>query len=166
MIRIRHAASEDYEQIEMIMQQVQQMHVAWRPDVYCACSPVLSEEFFHQLLKEQSVFIAEDNGMTAGVMILEHRHIENQAHLTKDILFVDTMAVDEKYRHKGIGHAFFNYVKDIKHQKGYDSIELQVNARNVDAMKMYAGYGFTPKSINMELTDYESPSRPLNERAW
>ena len=155
MIRIRHAASEDYEQIEMIMQQVQQMHVAWRPDVYCACSPVLSEEFFHQLLKEQSVFIAEDNGMTAGVMILEHRHIENQAHLTKDILFVDTMAVDEKYRHKGIGHAFFNYVKDIKHQKGYDSIELQVNARNEDAMKMYADYCFTPKSIKMELTDYD-----------
>lgn len=118
MITIREAVSEDYEQIEIIMQQVQQMHVAWRPDVYCACSPVLSEEFFHHLLQEQSVFIAEDNGTTAGVMILEHRHIENQTHITKDILFVDTMAVDEKYRHKGIGHAFFNYVKDIKHQKG------------------------------------------------
>lgn len=72
-----------------------------------------------------------------------------------DILFVDTMAVDEKYRHKGIGHAFFDYVKTIKQQKDFDSIELQVNARNEDAMKMYADYGFTPKSINMELTDYD-----------
>ena len=34
MITIREAVSEDYEQIEIIMQQVQQMHVAWRPDVY------------------------------------------------------------------------------------------------------------------------------------
>lgn len=155
MIRIRHAASEDYEQIEIIMQQVQQMHVSYRPDVYCSCSPVLSEEFFHQFLKEQSLFVAEYDGMTAGVMILEHRHIENPTHVTKDTLFVDTMAIEEKYRHKGIGHAFFNYVKAIRRQKGYDSIELQVNARNEDAMKMYADYGFTPKSINMELTDYD-----------
>ena len=57
MITIREAVSEDYEQIEIIMQQVQQMHVAWRPDVYCACSPVLSEEFFNHILQEQSVFI-------------------------------------------------------------------------------------------------------------
>ena len=65
------------------------------------------------------------------------------------------LAVDEKYRHKGIGHAFFDHVKTIKQQKNFDSIELQVNARNEDAMKMYADYGFTPKSINMELTNYD-----------
>ena len=138
MIVIRNALVEDYEQIEAIMQQVQQMHVSWRSDIYCPCSPVLSLKFFQQLLKEHSLFVAEYDGVTAGVMILEQRHIENPTHVTMDILFVDTMAVDEKYRHKGIGHAFFDYVKTIKQQKNFDSIELQVNARNEDAMKMYA----------------------------
>ena len=111
MIVIRNALVEDYEQIEAIMQQVQQMYVSWRSDIYCPSSPVLSLKFFQQLLKEHSLFVAEYDGVTAGVMILEQRHIENPTHVTMDILFVDTMAVDEKYRHKGIGHAFFDYVK-------------------------------------------------------
>lgn len=33
----------------------------------------------------------------------------------------------------------------------YDGIELQVNAKNKAAYKIYSDYGFTNKSINMEL---------------
>ena len=33
----------------------------------------------------------------------------------------------------------------------YDGLELQVNAKNLTAMELYTKYGFTPKSINMEL---------------
>ena len=33
-----------------------------------------------------------------------------------------------------------------------EMLELQVNARNEAAIKMYEDYGFRPKSINMELT--------------
>ena len=35
--------------------------------------------------------------------------------------------------------------------RGYDAIELQVNAKNRLAYEMYKNYGFTEKSINMEL---------------
>ena len=34
---------------------------------------------------------------------------------------------------------------------GADGIEVQVNAKNHDAYEMYKNYGFTEKSINMEL---------------
>ena len=61
------------------------------------------------------------------------------------------MAVDEKYRGKGIGHAFFDFLKNLKNERGYDGIELQVNAKNKTAYKIYSDYGFTNKSINMEL---------------
>ena len=36
-------------------------------------------------------------------------------------------------------------------EKNMDGIELQVNARNGAAYEMYKRYGFTEKSINMEL---------------
>lgn len=71
--------------------------------------------------------------------------------MKEETFFVDSMAVDEKYRGKGIGHAFFDFLKKLKNQKGYDGIELQVNAENKAAYKMYLDYGFTEKSINMEL---------------
>lgn len=42
-------------------------------------------------------------------------------------------------------------LKDLKKEKHFDGIELQVNAKNVAAYEMYKKYGFTEKSINMEL---------------
>ena len=45
----------------------------------------------------------------------------------------------------------FDFLKNSQAQKGLDGIELQVNARNEAAYKMYTNYGFTNKSINMEL---------------
>lgn len=46
---------------------------------------------------------------------------------------------------------FFEKVKEIKAEKNLDGIELQVNAKNKAAYEMYRSYGFTEKSINMEL---------------
>lgn len=37
----------------------------------------------------------------------------------------------------------------------YDGLELQVNAKNSAAKVMYESYGFTEKSINMELLDWK-----------
>lgn len=61
------------------------------------------------------------------------------------------MAVEEKYRGNGIGHDLLEFVKNIVREKNLDGLELQVNAKNVEAKKMYESYGFVEKSINMEL---------------
>ena len=61
------------------------------------------------------------------------------------------MAVDEKYRGLGVGHKMFEFLKVMKIEKNMDGIELQVNAKNIAAYEMYRKYGFTEKSINMEL---------------
>ena len=49
--------------------------------------------------------------------------------------------------------AFFDFLKELKEKKGYDAIELQVNAKNQAAYTMYKNYGFKEKSINMELLE-------------
>ena len=69
----------------------------------------------------------------------------------RKVLFVDSMAVDEAYRGKGIGHRLFAFAQQICTEQGYDGFELQVNAKNQAARAMYEKYGFTEKSINMEL---------------
>lgn len=150
-IQIRNAKPDDYTAAEAIMKQVQQLHINWRPDIYQYSETVLPLEIYEQALKDETFFIAEYEETIAGVLFIIYRHIENPVQVTRNIIFIDSMAVDEKYRGKGIGHAFFDFLKGLKNQKGLDGIELQVNARNIAAYKFYSDYGFTNKSINMEL---------------
>lgn len=66
-------------------------------------------------------------------------------------LEVYEQAVDEKYYGKGMGHVFFDFLKDLRDEKRYDEIELSVNTKNKAAYEMYLNCGFTGKSINMGL---------------
>ena len=106
-ILVRNVEKADYQSVRRIMNQVQEMHVAYK-------------------------------------------HIESPAHVTREVVFIDTMAVDKEYRGRGIGHQFFEKVRELKDSSGSDGIELQVNAMNHAAYEMYKECGFTEKSINME----------------
>ena len=150
---VRLPRLQDYERVSKIMDQVQRLHVEWRPDVYKPASPLITMDMFEAILEDENWYVAEADGVVVGVLELMKRHVESPAQVMKDVLFISTMAVDEKYRGKGIGHLFFEKVKRLKQEKGYDTIELQVNAKNRLAYEMYRKYGFTEKSINMELKE-------------
>lgn len=150
-IDIRNARLGEYKTVEAIMKQVQQMHIDWRPDIYKYSETVLPLEIYEQAVKEGTFFVAEQEGDVAGIMFIQYRHIESPNQVTRNIIFVDSMAVEEKHRGKGIGHAFFDFLRDLRDQRECDGIELQVNARNKAAYQIYSDYGFTEKSINMEL---------------
>lgn len=68
----------------------------------------------------------------AAVKILsqvQDMHVEGPSHTTRDLIFVDRMAVDEAYRGAGVGHKMFDFLKGLKAEKNMDAIELQVNAK-------------------------------------
>jgi ribosomal protein S18 acetylase RimI-like enzyme len=150
-ILVRNANKADYHAVRRIMNQVQEMHVAWRPDIYKSNEDLISEEVFDLMLGSGNLFVADVDGTVAGVLEIAYKHVENPAHVTRDVIFIDSMAVDAGFRGKGIGHKFFEKVKELKTISGSDGIELQVNAKNHAAYEMYKKYGFTEKSINMEL---------------
>lgn len=101
------------------------MHIDWRPDIYKYSETVLPFEIYKQAVEAGTFFVAEYEGCVAGILFIAYHHIENQNQVMRDIIFVDSMAVDEKYRGKGIGHAFFDFLKDLRSQKGYDGIEYK-----------------------------------------
>ena len=150
-IKIRFAQISDYESIERIMQQVQQLHFTWRPDIYKTCDTVLPYDNFLETVNMNTTIVAEVDGCIVGLLAYMRRHVESERQVTRDILFIDVMAVDERYRGNGTGQCLFDYIKEVAKKEHYDGIELQVNARNRRAYDMYKRYGFTEKSINMEL---------------
>lgn len=150
-ILIRNSRISDYTAAENIMEQVHQLHIGWRPDIYKQSGAVLPFSIYQQAVENGTFFVAEYGGKIAGILLILYQHMENPNHVTRNIIFVDAMAVDENFRGRGIGHAFFAFLQNLKEQKGYDGIELQVNSKNKAAYQFYSSYGFTEQSIHMEL---------------
>ena len=124
-IIIRPAETSDFDSVVHILNQVQALHVNWRPDIYKESKDFFSLDAFQDALDKEAFYVAESEHRIIGILELTYRHIEFPSMLTRDVIYIDTMA--------------------------FDGIELQVNAKNVAAYEMYKKYGFTEKSINMEL---------------
>ena len=150
-ILVRKAEIGDFEAFKRIMDQVQELHVQWRPDIYKRNDELFSAETFREAVANDFFYVAETDGKVVGVIGLILRHVENPSHVTRDIVYVDSMAVDEAFRGMGVGHALLDKAKEIAEEKHCQGVELQVNARNKQAYEMYTKYGFTEKSINLEL---------------
>lgn len=148
---IRCAKPDDYNSVEKIMKQVHRLHVDWRPDIYKPADPVYSKEYFEKLVAEKRLLVAEQEGDVTGLLSFVYRHIESDKQQTRNVLFVDDLAVKEDCRGQGIGTSLLAFMKDKVEREHLDGLELQVNARNTAARKMYETFGFTEKSINLEL---------------
>ncbi len=148
---VRNATMKDWEAVIRIMNQVHNMHVEWRPDIYKPNSNIIPMDIFEKIVSEDTFFVAEADGIVVGIIELVFQRIGNPSLVTRNVIFIDSMAVDENYRGMGIGHLLFEKVRQIKEQKHFDGIELQVNAKNKAAYEMYSKYGFTRQAINMEL---------------
>lgn len=154
-IEIRFAKEKDYNQVEKIMKQVQTLHTEWRPDIYRNVEVLLPLDMYMNYVDNQELIVAvSDNGEVVGILKYLTKNISGGPMNDRKVMFIDSMAVDEKYRGQGIGHALFAFVRNICGKQGYDGLELQVNAKNMAAKKMYEKYGFTEKSINMELLNW------------
>lgn len=147
---IRYANREDYEEVERIAEQVQKMHVEWRPDIYTFEKKIFPDEIFEQIIENKMLIVATDEEKVVGFLMYVINKVNFDNQVERTLYNVNAVAVDEECRGQGIGHKLFDYLKDIAKENNMDAIELQVNAENKAAKAMYEKYGFTDKSINME----------------
>lgn len=149
-IKIREAEKNDYEQIEKIMQQVQNLHVQWRPDIYKSVETVLAKERFLEHLENGEALAAESEGKVVGILIYKTRLVSGGPVAERKVMYIDSMGVEEQSRGKGVGKKLFEYVKGIYERDGFNGMELSVNAKNTGAKRFYEKCGFTEKKIIME----------------
>ena len=150
---IRKAVLKDYEEVEVLMEEVQNLHIELRPDVFRKTDVVLPKEEFVKNIEDEMIFVAEKDHEVVGTLIFMIRSVASPHQINKKVLFIDTLVVGKKYQRQGIGTQLLDFAKERKSKLGLDSLELQVNARNVNALNMYKKSGFTQKSINMELLE-------------
>lgn len=148
---IRFAREDDEARVEAILHQVHALHLAWRPDIYKPCDAVLPHGAFLADVAQRHLVVAELDRAVVGLLAFRRRHVASDTQVTRDVLFIDTIAVDEAYRGRGIGRRLLDFAKELAREERLDGVELQVNARNAAAYAIYRRCGFTEKSINMEL---------------
>ena len=149
--KVRLAIIDDYDDISNLMGQVHNLHVDLRADLYKKTEEVFSLEQIKSFINNNQCYVVEYNDIVVGMMLIFEKHLGDQSHQNRYIIFIDTIVVDQRYRRLGIGKQLINYAIELKEKHHYDSIELEVNALNEDAIKMYQQMGFTNKSITMEL---------------
>lgn len=149
-ITIRYASDRDYPDAEAIMKQVHQLHVKWRPDIYQPADPVLPVDVYQKSVKERTMIVADCAGCVVGLLSYKRKYVEASTQKSRNVMFIDCVAVAEALRGQGIGRQLFAFAQEIFRLQHFDGLELQVNARNIHARKFYALLGFTEKSVNLE----------------
>lgn len=147
---IRAGKAEDYNAVEKIAKQVQELHVGFRPDIYHLVETVIDKNTYVEYVTSKNIAVAQQDDSIVGYMISYIREITSPMLHNRRVLFIDSIAILDGYRRQGIGSRLLEYAKMYAKENGLQAVELQVNARNKGAYESYIDNGFSEKSINME----------------
>lgn len=101
--------------------------------------PWSEDSFAGELRKPAShLFVATDNDEVVGYAVLE-------TVLDEGSLLI--IAVDEKYRRKGVAKMLFSQLEEIAKEKDLSFITLEVRVSNESAIKFYDSQGFEKVAV-------------------
>lgn len=138
----------DYEEVNKIAIQVQNLHVDWRPDLFLRTDEVISKEYFKSLIDNKYIFVAKEENEILGYVSIYISERQNPIMRYRKILDIDALGVDEKYRGRGIGTKLLEYIKELAKKENCTDLHLTVNEENAGAIKLYETFGFRVKNIS------------------
>ncbi len=99
-------------------------------------------ETYHQ--EQAFISVAEADGELVGYCIIYY--VLDEGEMVR-------IAIDQKFRHQGIGQALLNYTGEVCQEKGVCKILLEVRESNVEARRFYVNYGFKEDGIRKKFYD-------------
>jgi len=148
---VRYAEYGDYDRVEEIAKEVHELHVSFRPDLYKGAPAVMERAYFNDLVSNGLAIVAEAGGEMLGFTVILIKTVSHRLMQSRRVLYVDTMAVKNGSRHKGIGSSMFAFLIRLAKSEGCDAIELSVNERNEDARRTYEKWGLKVKLLQLEM---------------
>ena len=150
---VRFAVSQDAEAINVLRKEVNDLHVAGRPNHFKAGFGKELQEHVYMYLAGGFGYAAvdEEDGQIIGMVMVDYidrpespyRYAERFAHIAE-------ICVDEAHRRQGSGKRLLDFVKADAKAKGFSRIELDVWAFN-DALAFYEAEGYTVFRRYLEL---------------
>ena len=145
-IIIRQAAAEDYDALCAIIDEVDTLHRDRMPHIFQKPpGPVRDREYILGLLADENVglFVAEIEGQVAGFVHALVRDTPPWPVLVpRRRAFIDSLAVGQEFRRRGIGRALMDQAHAWAAAKGAVDVELNVFEFNQPALAFYRTLGY------------------------
>ena len=152
-IAIRQAAAKDYDALCAIIDQVDTLHRDRMPHIFQKPpGPVRDREYILGLLADDNVglFVAEIEGQVAGFVHALVRDTPPWPVLVpRRRAFIDSLAVGQQFRRRGIGRALMNQAHKWAMAKGAVDVELNVFEFNQPALAFYRALGYETSTRRM-----------------
>ncbi len=151
---VRFAREEDLERVNELRKQVNDLHVAGRPDVF---KPGFCDElrdYLYVIWKspEQKIVVAEAGGTVCGFAVLNHIvRPENPFMFVRDYLDIDEFCVDKAFRRRGAASEMIRFILDFAKEQGFTRLELNMWEFNEGALAFYEAAGFKTYRRYMEI---------------
>ena len=151
---VRFAKREDLERVNELRKQVNDLHVAGKPEVF---KPGFSEElkaYVYDIFEDprKKIVVCEADGVICGFAVLNHMtRPENPFMYERDFLDIDEFCVDEAFRRRGFATDMIRFIREYAKDEGIGRIELNMWEFNRDALAFYEAAGFKTYRRYMEL---------------
>ena len=153
-VTIRAAVLGDVRRLGVLNSCVQELHVANRPDSFMPSDLDEVAEWFRTFLQSRSahIWIAEEHGEFVGyVTSIVHERPENPFCRPRRWCEIDQIAVDPRFRRRGIGSALIQKAVATARAEGIAIVELGSWSFNEAAQGAFQKLGFVPKFVRWEL---------------
>lgn len=153
-MRIRRAEEKDAARIGALLEQVEWVHHAIRPDLFRPGGRKYTDEELSAIIADDSrpIFVAVgENDRVLGYAFCISRDYKEDHELT-DIrsLYIDDLCVDENIRGKHVGRLLYDYVVSYAREHGYYNVTLNVWEGNDHARRFYESMGLKVQKTGME----------------
>ena len=149
-MNIRRAIKDDIPRLIDLLTQIRMVHAELRPDLFDKDVTKYNDEQLNKMIDDDNspIFVAVIDNNVVGYAMCQKRY--NSSLISKKVLHLDDLCVDEKYRHQGIGEALFNFVKEEARKDGCYEITLNSWPGNEAAQNFYKKMGTKTRSIVLE----------------
>lgn len=150
MIRLRSMRRGDYAGVERLLHQLQEIHIAGRPELYGPTENCLHEDFFRSMLSngDMIAIVAQSERSIIGVCIASMLNYSGAVRVKTAC--IDQLVVDERWRRQGIGRALLKEAEKRAASLGATRLDTIVWSFNGGAKAAYEKCGMTPQRIIYE----------------
>ena len=144
------AQETDWNTIRTLSVQIHDLHVSWRPDIFCHSEEPYPKEKFLDDIQNRLVHVARHESSVVGYVVLSIMRKSGPGVVDHTLLRLDSICVDKAHRGKGIGSVMMEGVFALAKAFGCSDVILGVHPENDRAVEFYQKCGFSLRTINMQ----------------
>lgn len=153
-MRIELARADDYEEICVVLEEVDAIHVEHLPDVFAPKpGPARPRDLLVARISgpDSALLVAREGAEIVGVLeIVMKIPAQRDGLVRRPVALVDNVVVRAAHRGRGIGTQLMSHAEAWAHEHGAIATELHVWSFNEAARRLYERLGYATRSVRME----------------